>query len=241
MNLFVPHVTRAMQVHRKISTATAGKDWALGALDHLHMGVILTNRRGAPLFVNRAAELMLAPDQGISVHHGRLVLNTPQETALLYQLIAGASQDVPGATIGGDMRIALSSSGEFLHCMVMPIALELSARWDIPLASDCIAVFLSKPSGLQLPPKRLAVLYGLSPAEARLAAKLAALRSVEQAADDLCISVHTARSQLKSVFAKTGAQSQSELLMLLATGTLAHCCDEIRGGAADSSVMPFRH
>lgn len=124
------------------------------------------------------------------------------------------------------MRIALPN-GDFLHCLVMPIPLELSARWDIALASGCVAVFLSKPSGLQLPPKRLASLYGLSPAEARLAAKLSALRSVEQAADELCITVHTARSQLKSIFTKTGSQSQSELLMLLATGTLANCRGEI--------------
>jgi DNA-binding CsgD family transcriptional regulator len=103
-----------------------------------------------------------------------------------------------------------------LHCIVMPIPLELSARLDVALASGCVAVFISKPGGLQLPPKRLAALYGLTPAEARLAAKLAALRSVEQAADDLFIAVHTARSHLKSIFAKTGTQSQSGLLMLLA-------------------------
>ena len=122
------------------------------------------------------------------------------------------------------MRVALSN-GEFLHCVVMPIPLEFTARWNIGLASGCVAVFLSKPGGLQLPPQRLAEQYGLTPAEGRLAAKLTALRSVEQASDELCISVHTARSQLKSIFAKTGVQSQSELLMLLATGTLAYCRD----------------
>jgi len=126
------------------------------------------------------------------------------------------------------MRIALPNS-EFLHCMVIPVPLAFSAHWGIPVASGCVAVFLSKPSGLQLPPQRLAALYGLTPAEARLAAKLAALRSVEQAADELFITPHTARSHLKAIFAKTGAQSQSALLMLLATGTLAHQRDERDG------------
>jgi len=225
MGILAPHVIRAVQVQRKISSVTVEKEWALGALDHLRMGVILTNSLGAPLFVNRAAEHMLAPSRGIGVYHGKLVLNTPPETARFYQLITDAARGAPGATMGGDMRIALPKPGEFLHCLVTPIPLELSARLDISLASGCVAVFLSQPSGLQLSPKRLAVLYGLSPAEARLAAKLAAFRSVEQAADDLCITAHTARSQLKTVFAKTGACSQSGLLMLLATGTLAHCRD----------------
>lgn len=225
MGILAPHVTRAVQVHRRISSVTVEKDWALGTLDHLRMGVILTNSTGAPLFVNCAAEQFLAPGQGVNIHQGRLALSNVAETAWLYQLITGAAQGAPGTTRGGDMRIALPS-GESLHCMVMPIPLEFSACWDISLASGCIAIFISRPSGLQLSPKRLAALYGLTPAEARLAAKLSALKNMEQAADELCITVHTARSQLKSVFAKTGAQSQSELLMLLATGTLAHCRDE---------------
>ena len=230
MGILAPHVTRAVQVHRRISSVTAEKEWALGALDQLRMGVILTNHSGTPLFVNRAAEQMLALDNGINTHQGRLVLPNISETALFYKLITDAAKGAPGTNMGGDMRIAMPD-GEFLHCLVMPIPLELSARWDISLASGCVAVFLSMPSGLQLPPKRLAALYGLTPAEARLAAKLAAFRSVEQAADELCITAHTARSQLKSVFAKTGAQSQSELLMLLATGTLALCQDKFVDGA----------
>lgn len=225
MSILAPHVKRAVQIHHRVSSSIVEKDWALGALNHLRMGVILTNSLGTPLFVNRAAEQMLTQNQGIGIYQRRLVLNTPLETVRLHKLITDAAQGTPGATLGGDMRIALPKPDEFLHCQVTPISLEISERLGIPLASGCVAIFFSKPSGLQLPPKRLAVLYGLSPAEARLAAKLAALMSMEQAADDLCITIHTARSQLKSVFAKVGAQSQPELLMLLATGTLANCHD----------------
>ena len=214
MGILAPHVTRAVQVHRRISNLTTEKEWALGALDQLRMGVILTNRSGTPLFVNQAAEQMLAPSHGIGVYHSRLVLNTPPETARLYHLITDAAEGAPGTTRGGDMRIAMSN-GEFLHCMIMPIPLELSARLDVALASGCVAIFLSRPNSLQLPPQRLAALYGLTPAEARLASKLVALKSVEQAADELFVTVHTARSHLRSIFAKTGSKSQSELLMLL--------------------------
>jgi DNA-binding CsgD family transcriptional regulator len=222
MNLLAPHVSRAVQIHRKISHVTAEKEWALGALDQLRMSVILTNASGTPLFANRAAELMLTEGDGINTHQGKLILSNPSETARFYKLIDDAAKGAPGTNRGGDMRITLRGS-EYLQCLVMPIPLEFTARWNIGLASGCVAVFLSKPGGLQLPPQRLAEQYGLTPAEGRLAAKLTALRSVEQASDELCISVHTARSQLKSIFAKTGVQSQSELLMLLATGTLAHC------------------
>src|SRR3989338_750044 len=112
MGILAPHVTRAVQVHRRIGSLTVEKEWALGALDQLRMGVILTNRSGTPLFVNRAAEQMLAPGQGINTHQGRLALSNLSETALFYKLITGAAQGAPGTTAGGDMRIALPD-GEF--------------------------------------------------------------------------------------------------------------------------------
>lgn len=226
MKILIPHVTRAVQVHRRISSVTVEKEWALGALDQLRMGVILTDSLGTPQFVNRAAELMLASSKGISVCLGRLALKNSSETALLHKLIADAAHGLNGTAAGGDMRIALPMRNKFLHCLVTPVSPEATARWDIPVASGCVAVFLSRPGSLQLPPRRLAVLYGLSPAESKLVAKLAEFYSLEQAANDFNISLNTARSQLAAVFAKTGARGQAELLMLLATGTLAHCRDE---------------
>ena len=223
INVLAPHVTRAVQVHRKLSSVSVEKEWALGALDQLRLGVILTDSLGVPLFVNRAAEQMMAPGKGVSLCQGRLALNNPLETALLQKLIANAAQCSDGTATGGDMRITLRGGVEFLHCLVTPVSPEHSARLNI--GSGCAAVFLSKPGSLQLSPQRLAVLYGLSPAESRLVAKLAEFNTLEQAANDLGVAMGTARTQLASVFAKTGARGQAELLMLLATGTLAHCRD----------------
>lgn len=227
MSILAPHVIRAVQVHRKISSVTAEKELALGALDHLRAGVILTNRLGAPQFFNRAARRMLSDGEGISVSRDRLALPTVAETARLHRLITCAAQGIRGVACGGDMRVNLPLSNAFLHCLVAPVSLAFSARLDLALPSGCVAIFLSQPGGLQLSPERLVALYGISLAEARLAAILATCKSLEQAASILGVTIHTVRSQLKSVLAKTGTHSQSELLMLLATGTMAHCCDEL--------------
>lgn len=56
--------------------------------------------------------------------------------------------------------------------------------------------------------------FGLTPAEARLAALIATGVSPRQAAEQLGIARETARTQLKSVFAKTGTHRQSELVFL---------------------------
>jgi DNA-binding CsgD family transcriptional regulator/PAS domain-containing protein len=226
VSILAPHLTRAVRVHRKVHTVTAEKDQAQGALDQIRMGVILTNRFGTPLYLNRAAELMMTQDVGLGIFHNRLAAHSPSETAMLLKMIFEASKEANGTAVSGDMRITMPDKVDYLHCVVTPVSPEISFMMNLDGGTDCVAVFLSRPGGLQLSPKRLVSLYKITPAEARLAARLAALRTVDEAADDLGISLSTARTQLKSLFGKTGTRSQSELLMLLATGILAHLTDK---------------
>ena len=51
-----------------------------------------------------------------------------------------------------------------------------------------------------------------------LAAALASGRSLVEAADTLGIAHNTARAHLRSIFAKTGARRQSQLVHLLRSG-----------------------
>lgn len=220
MNNLAPHIKRAAQIHRQIHTVTTEKEHAHTVLDQIRMGVILTNHSASPLYLNRAAELMMTQDVGLGFVHNKLASYSPAETAQLHKLIADTSLG-----IGGDMRISMPNKTDFLHCVVTPVSPEMAFMLDPANSSDCAALFLSRPGSLQLSPKRLVTLYKITPAEARLAARLAALRTLEEASDDLGISISTARTQLKSVFSKTSTSSQSELLMLLATGALAHISD----------------
>jgi DNA-binding CsgD family transcriptional regulator len=61
----------------------------------------------------------------------------------------------------------------------------------------------------------LQALYDLSPAEARIASLILAGKTVAAIAADAGNSEHTVRTQLKSIFAKTGVSSQAELTRLL--------------------------
>lgn len=56
---------------------------------------------------------------------------------------------------------------------------------------------------------------GLTAAEAKLAAQLGAGTTLADAASELGIAFHTARTQLKHIFAKTGARRQSKLVGLI--------------------------
>ena len=90
-------------------------------------------------------------------------------------------------------------------------AFGLGAMWSEPLFA---IVFLSSrdlAQGTEIAQQGL----GLTAAEARLTAKLAQGLALADAAVELGISSHTARTQLKSIFAKTGARRQSELVGML--------------------------
>ena len=57
--------------------------------------------------------------------------------------------------------------------------------------------------------------FGLTGAEAKLAARMAGGSSLEEIASELGITMGTARSQLRSIFAKTHTHRQAELVALL--------------------------
>jgi DNA-binding CsgD family transcriptional regulator len=59
-------------------------------------------------------------------------------------------------------------------------------------------------------------LYGLTPKEATLAAKLAKGKYVEQAAEEMGMKYETARTHLRHIFRKTETSRQTELLLLIA-------------------------
>jgi DNA-binding CsgD family transcriptional regulator len=63
----------------------------------------------------------------------------------------------------------------------------------------------------------LTSLYNLTETEARLASGIAGGHSVESAAVSLHMRIATARSHLKSVFAKVGVNRQQDLVRLLSS------------------------
>lgn len=68
---------------------------------------------------------------------------------------------------------------------------------------------------------QLVDLFGLLPSEARLAWAMVQGLSIAQAAAELSITVETARSYSKKIYAKTGARGQADLVRTVLTGVLA--------------------
>ncbi|OZG73345.1 hypothetical protein BTA51_09940 [Hahella sp. CCB-MM4] len=67
----------------------------------------------------------------------------------------------------------------------------------------------------QIPAQKLVELFDLSEREASISQRLASGKALKTIADEECISLHTVKWHLKSIFAKTGCSSQIALVNLL--------------------------
>jgi len=69
--------------------------------------------------------------------------------------------------------------------------------------------------------EQLCELFGLLPSEAKMAWAIASGRSIAEAAREMNISIETARTYSKKIYAKTGARNQAGLVRIILTSVLA--------------------
>jgi DNA-binding CsgD family transcriptional regulator len=82
---------------------------------------------------------------------------------------------------------------------------------------------------------RLRAAFGLSPAETRLAVRLAGGQALRTAAEAEQVTYETARTRLKAIFQKTGVNRQSELVVLVGK-LFAHGSARFPGGQSPQST-----
>lgn len=175
------------------------------ALDRIHCGVIVTSASRRPVFINAYAQRVLSQRNALMLVDGVLHTNSAEDTRLLQSALDNvATMDERTATLsirGADLGRGLSVHVLRLRDAVNPAAAILY------LCDPTIALDVSQSS--------LRKLFGLTRAEAALAELMALGHSLERAADQLCVSIHTARTHLKRILLKTDTGRQGELLRLL--------------------------
>jgi DNA-binding CsgD family transcriptional regulator len=211
----LPHMLRAVQIQRLIGGAVDAQHLSEAALDRLRIGVVLMDSTLAVRFANAAA-LDFARTFGLSLAESGLTLPSPRFNDRLQRLLNGAlSVDLPNnREAGGDLTYTRPGIGA-LQLRVFPL---LSSHEPGLIGQRVqVAIFLVRPGPPNLNAGHLAEQFGLTVAESHLAVRLAEGRTVAEAAKLAGISVATARTHLRNIFAKTATSRQSELALLLLT------------------------
>lgn len=215
MRLLAPHARRAVTVANLLETRTVMADSLADTLDRLSLGVGILGDGGRILHANAAARQMMQAGGPIRSEGGRLAATRPDETAALRGAIdiAGRDEAALGAT---GLGLPLSGrEGETALAHVLPLARRDRRQRLVPRATA--AVFVARRGSAAAP--RLdgfTRAFGLTPAEARLLARLEHGDTPAEAALALGIALTTAKSQLAKLLAKTGTARQSDLRALVA-------------------------
>lgn len=214
LELLLPHLQRAVRLSQYLQQLSGEVNATHEALHRLTIGVILVDAAGAPLFLNKQAEAVIAAGNGLTISRNRLQAPTWSETQTLHTLIFEAAQTMEKS--GGGMSTTAPGMAQPLSILVMPVGKEQATGFQLDNARVAAALFIgSAGQQMEFSLDVLSQLYGLTRAEARLATALANGLSLEMMADRFSLSVHTLRSQLKSCFRKTGTHRQTELVKLV--------------------------
>jgi DNA-binding CsgD family transcriptional regulator len=213
LRALLPHIRRAVDIQARMGLAHLTE----ATLDRLQMGVVLLDVRGGVLRMNRAASETVAARDGLELRLRGLHAADRGEHAALQRMIAHTAVPGPGnGAPGGSLAIRRPSGRRPLSLVTVPIAPAATLFSQMP--GMAVILFIADPEAAPpaAPPETLCALYGLTPAEARTALLVAEGRAPKEVADALGITLHTVRTVLKRVFAKTGVDRQSALARLVA-------------------------
>ncbi len=219
LRLLAPHLDRAFRLHVQVSELKSQTASLQSALDLLANGVIFVATNGRVAHANRIASALLAENNGLRVLQGRLCAEQGSETARLHALIAqAAASQVRGSGITDAMTITRRGRPA-LQVMVSP-----AAHVDPDLAGPTpVIVFVSDPARRVRPcADVLRTLYGLTAAESRVALLLGDGYAPPDIAGLIGVTTNTLKTQLASIYRKTGTARQSQLVRLLAQLTPAN-------------------
>lgn len=211
----LPHIQRAILMHSKLNRIESERDLFAGAMDKLSVGTVLLDEDANVLSVNIVAKQLFEQKDGIGIADSKLTFHSRDDSAVLQSIIKEAldaqQDDQPGMVKA--CRLPRPSGRPDLGVVVRPVPMS---AWYEGQSSPTIALFISDPEQeFSTSQQALAELFNLSKAESALALLLTRGLTLAEASDQLFISQHTARAQLKSIFAKTGVTRQAELIRLI--------------------------
>jgi len=207
-----PHLQQASRLAvQAISGRRAGGGIAAMA-DRLRLGMILCTREGELRWSNHAAELAIGRSTILTLAGSRIRCNRPSASAQWLRLLG---TDRPS----GEAAFLADANGHTIQIMAFPAG---GATPDICAEEELVSlILLDSAQGPSLGTETVRSLFGLTGAEANLAAALCDGTSLNQYATEHGIAVGTARVHLKRILGKTDSARQADLVRKMCGSVIA--------------------
>jgi DNA-binding CsgD family transcriptional regulator len=217
MRVLAPHLSRSLGVMYRLRDAELKRVASLETLDRIAAGVALLDRRGAVHHLNAQANSIVARGDGLALAAGnRLAAGDADTTAALSRAIGSAVADQLLNAPHFSSTVSVPRSGALRPYVLQFAPLPERNSFSTRAGTVAAIVFLNDPElESTLDAGTLKSMFGITPAEARLAARLCGGDTLAAAAEHCGVEMATARSQLAALYDKTGCHSQAQLVRLL--------------------------
>jgi DNA-binding CsgD family transcriptional regulator len=188
-------------------------------LEFLRNGAMLVASEGRPQLGNRAALAILQKKDGLYLSRTGLTADRAADTRLLQKLLQDAITS-PGRGEPQGSPITLPRKTAQCALIVRVVPGPRLDCWPGTRSRAALVILCDEDVRLEADELMLCKLYGLTRGEAALAGFLLRGKSIEDAAEQLFISPHTARTHLKRIFMKTDTHRQTELVVRMFSAVL---------------------
>lgn len=212
LNMLMPHLQRALQMRQRFAELQLGQNFLTSGMDVLAMPTIMVDEFNRVAHCNQAADKLLdgrrdlwLEDRYVFSRNSATTQSLNFEIAKAIEASRGTGAAMPGVVLlprvgRRDLMVLISPmhapGGSRIHGGALLFA------FDPETAPTMRAGLVQR-------------LFSLSEAEAALAVALCNGLSLEQASNERGTSLNTVRSQLKSIFNKTGTNRQADLISVL--------------------------
>lgn len=215
-----PHLSRALETSLTLGRYADGARQLARVLQVMPGPALLLDRAGRISHANPAAEALLRQRDGLTTDREgglRLAAALPVETAALMRAVTEALSVAAGsdAVLRPPLRLARPSGRAPLLVILVPLPPPAFALWELTEAARALVLVIDPAPQPLAAAEAAGAAFGLTPAEARVAALIAGGLGGPQAAAILGISPTTLKSHLLRCFDKTGVRSQAGLIRLL--------------------------
>lgn len=208
-----PHFRRAVAISELFQCERSAAQMFRNILESLSQPVLVLRQDMRILFANAAAEQALEDGAVATIRNGRLEFAYAYAGAAIAQAVTLGVRDE--FQLGGaGVNVPLCAGGAVAVAHVLPLTRrDASARLS---SSAAAAVFIAAPGVSPKPAMdAVAALFGLTPAEKRVAAQVAEGLSRKDIALANGVSDGTVKTQLAVIFDKTGTHDQRQLELLI--------------------------
>lgn len=206
--ILTPHLSQAMRISLQLSAAAQASRLALDSLEMLPIGVILLSNRNIAVSYNSRASHFL--DKSDDSQGWQINLPCP---AAQQQLLKAVQDIIKKPEAATSKCLSFDYDGRSYTAVVTPwVSSEHQQEW-LPDNTCCMVMLNSSEGSNSISSDWLKQRYNITKAENRVLTQLLASRTPTEAADRLFVSPHTVRFHIKSLLAKTGCSSQTQMVI----------------------------